>query len=113
MPFIRTSLNTILTANQEDVLKKRFGEAISCIPGKTEDWLMLEFRDSGRMWFQGKQHPMAMVEVSIFGAASNEAYDALTGKLTQILSEELGLDPKRIYVNYCEFSHWGWNGENF
>lgn len=112
MPFIRTSLNTILTANQEDVLKKRFGEAISCIPGKTEEMLMLEFKDSCRMWFRGKQYPMAMVEVAIFGKAPEDAYERMTAVITQILSEELGIASSQIYVNYSEFAHWGANGHS-
>ena len=81
MPFIRTSLNITLSASQEEALKKRFGEAIACIPGKSENWLMLEFSDNCRMWFKGEQAPMAMVDVSIFGGASPEAYEALTAKL--------------------------------
>lgn len=112
MPFIRTSLNTILTANQEEILKKRFGEAISCIRGKTEEMLMLEFKDSCRMWFRGKQYPMAMVEVSIFGKASDEDCEHMTAVITQILSEELGLAASQVYVNYSEFSHWGANGHS-
>ena len=114
MPFIRTSLNITLSASQEEALKKRFGEAIACIPGKSENWLMLEFSDNCRMWFKGEQAPMAMVDVSIFGGAWPEAYEALTAKLTGILAEVVqGLASDRIYIKYSEYSHWGWNGGNF
>ena len=37
----------------------------------------------------------------------------MTAAVTQILSEELSLAPDRIYVQYEEVNHWGWNGSNF
>ena len=37
----------------------------------------------------------------------------MTAAITQILSEELSLEPSRIYVQYEEVNHWGWNGRNF
>ncbi|HIQ58288.1 MAG TPA: tautomerase family protein [Candidatus Merdivicinus intestinavium] len=113
MPFIHTHVSTALTPSQEETLKEQFGRAIACIPGKTEEWLMLEFEDSRRMWFRGSREPMAMVDVSLFGGASDDAYEKLTARLTAILEEVLGLSPQNIYVKYSEYSHWGWNGGNF
>ena len=36
----------------------------------------------------------------------------MTTEVTRILQEELALDPTRIYVQYEEVSHWGWNASN-
>ena len=95
------------------VLKERFGQAIELL-GKTESWLMLSFADNCRLWFQGNQEqPSAFICIKLFGKASPAAYEKMTAAVTQILSEELSLEPSRIYVQYEEVNHWGWNGRNF
>lgn len=113
MPYIHAHLSTPLTKEKETALKARFGKAIECFPGKTERWLMVEFTDSCAMWFHGEQAPMAMVEVAVFGKVTRKACDAMTAQLTQILQEELGLDPAWVYIKYTEVENWGWNGSNF
>lgn len=114
MPYINTKLNFPLSKEKEQVLKARYGQAISLIPGKSEDWLMVSFEDSVPLYFAGKKEGrIAMVEVSVFGSASEEAYGALTAELTRILAEEAGVEPKKLYIKYTETSHWGFNGNNF
>ena len=113
MPFISTKTNVSVSKEQELRLKTEFGKAIELIPGKSERWLMLSFSDSERMWFVGDDVPLAYLSVKLFGAASDSAYDALTAKLTEIVSQELDIPSSRIYVKYEEIDHWGWNGSNF
>lgn len=113
MPYIHTKTNTKISIEKEIVLKTEFGKAISVIPGKSERWLMLNFTDSERIWFAGDDSPAAMLEVEIFGGATDSAYDSLTEKLTEIVSTELGIESSRIYVKYEEIEHWGWNSANF
>ncbi len=113
MPYIRTRFSGIITPEQEIELKAGLGKAIALIPGKTENWLMLDFEDRCRLWFRGEQtSPMAMVEVSIFGSTSQEAYDRLTSGITALFEKVLGLSPDALYIKYAETTHWGWNGEN-
>ncbi len=113
MPYIATQVSIPLPTGKEAALKTKLGEAIQLL-GKTESWLMLSFEENCRLWFQGSnEQPCAFVTVKLFGKASSTAYEAMTGRVTQILQEELGLDPTRIYVQYEEVSHWGWNGSNF
>ena len=57
--------------------------------------------------------PAALVDVSVYGGADADAYRALTGKVSALLAEELGLKPDRIYVKYSSTPDWGWNGDNF
>ena len=114
MPFIHTRTSCALTAEQETTLKTRLGQAITLVPGKSEQYLMLDFSQQCHLYFQGDgDKPAAFVEVMLYGTAPDSAYDALTGAITQILSEELGIPASRIYVEYQETSHWGWNGSNF
>ena len=114
MPFIQTKTNVVIPREKELVLKARFGKAIECIPGKTENWLMLDFADQCHLYFRGDgEQAAAMLEVKIFGSASDDAYDHLTAALTEIMTEELQIPADHVYVKYEEVEHWGWNGENF
>ena len=74
MPFMQLKTNVAVTEQQETLLKTSFGSAITAIPGKSETWLMVGIEPQYTLYFQGSDAPAAMVEVSIFGSASDAAY---------------------------------------
>ena len=114
MPFINTKASVAIPSEKREIIKKRFGEAISLIPGKSENWLMLGFEEYVHMYFAGdNSKPTAFVEVKIFGEADEADLNRLTAAVTTILNDELSIPKDRIYVKYELCSHWGWNGENF
>ena len=114
MPYIRTTVSKELTEQNKENLKAKLGQAIALIPGKSESWLMLTFEDNMNMYFKGGcYNDYAYLEVSLFGTASDAAYDRLTAALSEIVNEELGIDRANIYIKYEEAEHWGWNGSNF
>ena len=114
MPYIETKTTVKLDDELMRALKEAYADAITLIPGKSEQWLMLGFEDGKRMAFRGDmQTDCAMLEVDIFGSASDSAYDALTERLCQVVSRVLGISPDRIYVKYRECDRWGYNGFNF
>lgn len=112
MPYIETTASISISGKKEQAIKERMGKAIELIPGKSEGWLMLSFRDNVSMYFKGEDDPCAICQVKLFGSADDESYAALTEALTDILHEELDIDPDRIYVAYEEIGVWGWNGGN-
>lgn len=113
MPFINAKTTAKISPQKEASIKSRLGQAITLL-GKGEAWLMLNFEDDCRMWFKGSDSKdYAMVEVELFGKASASQYDAMTEKVCEIISEELGISPDCIYVKYSEIDHWGYNGFNF
>ena len=112
MPYIATTSNVSISSRKKEAFKERMGQAIELIPGKTESWLMLSFRDNVHMYFKGDDEPCAIMQVKLFGTADEEAYAKLTEALTDIIREELDIDPDRIYVAYEEINTWGWNGGN-
>ena len=112
MPYIATTSNVSISGRKKEAIKERMGKAIELIPDKSEDWLMLSFRDNVSMYFRGDDEPCAICQVKLFGAAEEEDYANLTEALTDILSEELELDPARVYITYEEIGVWGWNGGN-
>ncbi|WP_310603913.1 phenylpyruvate tautomerase MIF-related protein [Anaerosporobacter sp.] len=114
MPFINSKVSVTLTDNQKEVLKTELGKAISLIPGKSEEWLMLGFEDNYSLYFKGQAfEKIAYVEVKIFGSTTAEAYDKLTVAICDIFNNVVGVDKDKIYVKYEEVSHWGYNGFNF
>ena len=112
MPLITTKVSTEISKEKEISLKTKFGKAIELI-NKSENWLMIDFQENCHLYFKGSDEKSAMIEVDLFGKASDSGYDALTQKLTEIVEEELGIDRGRIYVKYNEISHWGYSGFNF
>ena len=114
MPYIETKTSVKLTDEMTRALKEAFADAITLIPGKSEQWLMLGFEDGKKMAFRGDmESDCAMLEVDVFGAAADEAFDALTERLCQVVSRILGIRGDRIYVKYRECDRWGYNGFNF
>ena len=113
MPYIGTHTTVKITPEKEVILKEKLGKAIEAIPGKTEAWLMLEFKGDALMAFGGSDAPCAMVEVDLFGAASEADKSAFTNSVCHIVNFVLDIPPERIYVRYLETDTWGYNHTNF
>ncbi len=114
MPFINTITTKKITDSDRDIIKAELGKIIAEIPGKSEQWLMLAFKDEVKMYFRGDDSlDSAYVEVSIFGSAPSKAYDRVTAKICELYESKLGIPSDRVYVKYEESNRWGWNGSNF
>ena len=108
MPFIQSKVSVSLTDTQKENIKSKLGKAISLIPGKSEQWLMVEIKDNCCLYFQGNQDaPTAFVRESYTWE------DAFPNEICNILNTELSIPKNRIYVKYEEVANWGWNGGNF
>ena len=68
MPFIETKTSVAVSKEQLVALKEAFAKAIEIIPGKSEQWLMLNTIGECNMAFRGDMDaPCAMIKVEIFG----------------------------------------------
>ena len=113
MPFIHTKTSCPISREQEAQLAKEMGKAVTLLH-KSQQWLMLQFEDNCRMYFRGQTDaPLAFVNVKLYGAADDAAYQAMTEEITGMLQKVLGISADHIYVEYDETPHWGWNGSNF
>lgn len=112
MPFIELKTNQNID-DIKDALKSELGNAITAIPGKSENWLMVELEGNKTMYFQGNDEPCAMFEIAVFGKASDDAYDDLTKHICKISEKYLNVSPGRTYIKYSEIEHWGYNNFNF
>ena len=88
MPFIDSKVSVKITKEQETELKSRLGQAISLIPGKSEQWLMAGFEDDYHLYFRGDDsEPMAFIEVRIFGGSNRDAFSKMTAEITKIFND--------------------------
>ena len=114
MPFINTKTNVSIPQDKELSIKQQLGQAITLIRGKSESWLMVNFEENSHLYFAGDGNtPCAFVEIKIYGSASPQEYDALTEKITEIISVELNITKNRIYTKDEEIVYCGYNGHNF
>lgn len=113
MPFIDLKITMKLTEEKKASVKAKLGTAISVLH-KTENYLMVGFDDGYCLYMAGKKLDKgAYVSVSLFGKAASSDYDKMTGKICEILEEELGIPGSAVYVTYHGIADWGWNGGNF
>ena len=112
MPFIKAKVSCPVAREQEIDLKKRFGKAIELVPGKSEEYLLLEFEDNCRLWLRGEQdEPIAYVEAAIFGNEGHYGYEAFTAEVTKAFSDVLETKPDRVYIKYEDITAWGVGGQ--
>ena len=105
MPFINVKANIPISDSAEQAMKRQLGQAIEALPGKTEAWLMVNFEPEARLWFAGSDDAAAMVEVSAYGSVADEAADALTARVCDVIAGALGIQktasmsnmPRRLY----------------
>lgn len=113
MPFINVKTNAPVPGEKREAIKSALGKAVTTLPGKSEQWLMVGIEPEYVLYFQGSDAPAAMVEVQIYGSVNSSSCDAMTGKICAILTKELDIPANRIYVSYTGIPDWGWNGGNF
>lgn len=114
MPYIHVSTSKKITEADKDKIMKDFGQKISVLEGKSEQWLMVKVSDEQKMCFQGKiEEPCAIIEVSVYGSFSSEEYGKLTKALTETVFGITTIPRDRIYIKYFETPYWGWDGSNF
>lgn len=114
MPFINAKISKAVSAQEKEAVKAEFGKAVSIIPGKSEEWLMVGIEDNYDLYFKGNQDaPTAYVEVKLYGKASPDVFDKMTAELCRIMEAELQIPQNRVFTVYHEMDNWGWNGKNF
>ena len=111
MPFINISTNKTISADKQIALKSELGKTISIIPEKSEEVLMIKFRDQCDMYFGGQQPECCYMNVNLHHAAPMEKKSEFIEKAFKVVESTLGLEEKNIFITIAEFSHWGANGK--
>ena len=113
MPYIEAKVTVPVIPEKKEVLKTKFGKAVSCIR-KPERWLMVNIEDKKDLWFAGeKLERGAYVSVSAFGAPARSDCGKMAAEVTKILSDELDIPGDHVYVSFHPVENWAWDGQLF
>jgi phenylpyruvate tautomerase len=116
MPLIQleTSCDLSDPSKKESVAKGLSRLAAEGI-GKPEQYVMACIQDKAAMTMAGESGPCALVTVKSIGGLSKSVNQNLTGRICQMLEEELAVPTDRIYITFQELAptHWGWDRHTF
>lgn len=111
MPFVKVKTSAAMTDAQEVCLKEAFGEAIALVPGKSEEYLLLEFESDAHLWIRGhRDEPAAYIEAAIFGNEGHAGYAAFTQAVTATLGEVLEIAPANVFIKFEDITGWSTAG---
>ncbi|HTQ06140.1 MAG TPA: phenylpyruvate tautomerase MIF-related protein [Polyangiaceae bacterium] len=96
-----------LLANLSRLLAERLG--------KPESYVMTAIEHPALMTFGGTTEPTCYVEVKNVGRFTPELTQRLSGELCERLSAALGVQQKRIYIEFADAQGylWGHDGDTF
>ncbi|MBQ8667894.1 MAG: hypothetical protein IJ079_01730 [Lachnospiraceae bacterium] len=112
MPFVISRVNVPISDAQEKELKQRLGKAIELVPGKSEEYLLLDFEDNCRLYVRGdSSKPVAYITASIFGNEDHCGFSAFAAEVTDIFRDILGISPESCYIKFDDIISWAVNGQ--
>lgn len=114
MPLIRIETNEeVSDQGREDVLNL-MTELVVRQLNKPREYVQILLVEKCAMAFGGTTEPAAFVEIRSLGLPDRKP-KAISGEVCQILRENLGIEPARVFINFFDMpkAHWGWNGETF
>lgn len=112
MPYVKITTSVRLDETKREKLKSAVFDAITRIPGKTEEVTMLDIADGADIHKGNNAIPAAFVDTRVFTAAPQAGKDEYCKALGDALEDLLGIEKSRVYVNILEFNAWG-SGSGF
>jgi len=112
MPYISLRTTKKFAANDElSVLAKEITDTMSGILGKGTDTIMVDIQTVDGLFMGGSQLDSgAVVEIMVFGKASDNAKAEANDFLCNVLQSKLGINKSKVYVIYFDQSEWGYKG---
>lgn len=116
MPYINCVVSKEMLDSDKERMKVYLGDLVNELPGKSEEWLFVGFRDKETLFFRGeRQESAAIIEIKLLGTQEIKYKDRFTSKISSLFEDELEIPKDKIYVIFFEVTdgNWGWNGELF
>uniref|UniRef100_A0A1I7YUU6 L-dopachrome isomerase n=1 Tax=Steinernema glaseri TaxID=37863 RepID=A0A1I7YUU6_9BILA len=99
MPIVTVDTNV---KSVEPTVAKTISEHVAKCLKKPEAYVMVQLNPGKTMCFSGKTDPCALMQIRSIGAISKESNSAAAVVLTKVLSEQLGVEPSRIFIEFFD-----------
>ena len=112
---IHSSVQTIEKLTLEEIHREG-AKILSHELGKSLEYVMVVVNAGSSISFaQDSSKPSAYLEVKNIGELSPAVTAKLSMQLCELISQKLGVETNRIYIEYQEAQRhqWGWSGQTF
>lgn len=114
MPLLKLETTVALSDDKRKSLLASLSKAIAAATGKPEQYVMVTISQSAIL-MSGKPGDAAFVDIRGIGGLSGEVNRKLSQQVCKLLTDFVGVQSDRIYLNFAEIDagNWGWNGNTF
>ena len=114
MPLLTLMTNTARSPDERQQAIRRLSAVVAEALGKSERYVMVSLQYNPDMLFGGDDAPLACLRLNSIGLPQDRTAD-LSARLTATVTELLGVDGDRVYIEFCDAERhlWGWNGATF
>jgi phenylpyruvate tautomerase PptA (4-oxalocrotonate tautomerase family) len=115
MPLMIVRTTASVSEAKIQPLLKECSKKVATLTGKPETYVMTMFGHAKAMTMAGTDEPCCFVEVRGVGKMSAQQAGSMSKSLCEMLSEALGVQSRRIYLNFINIdgAMWGWDGNTF
>ena len=112
MPLLNVRTNIAIDDKSATALQA--SKLAADIIAKPEAYVMVLIEDQQALVFAGNNQPAAYLELKSIGLPEQKTAELSAG-LCNWVSEQLGIDSSRIYIEFsnAERHMWGWKGATF
>ena len=112
MPVLTVRTNSYIS--HKDTFLTHASKLLAEELDKPESYVMVEIYDDANILFAGNDEPLAFMELRSLGLDESQT-PKLSAVLCQLVEEELGIHPNRVYIEFISPSRkmFGWNGGTF
>lgn len=115
MPMIHVQTSIAIDEEKQTNLMNNLSSAVAELLEKPESYMMVILDAESTMIMSGTPEPAAFIEVRSVGSISEQEAKNLSGKISEIVGQEIGVGAGRIYLNFQGVPGvmWGFDGRTF
>ena len=105
MPFVEVKTTVKLDKSQTEKLRDDIRTAITLIPTKTADNMMLQIQSGCDMWMGDLEKACAFVDIRLYGPSPSESKKEFVEAVLEAL-KPYGIENNRVYMNIWQRETW-------
>lgn len=114
MPLLKLETTVTVSEDKRKALLSSLSKVVAGTIGKPEQYVMVTIGQAS-MIISGRPGDAAFVDIRSIGGLSGDVNRKLSQQVCKLLSDSLGIQSDRVYLNFTEVEagDWGWNGGTF